>query len=261
MPGKRKSTRAPAIAEKKAKEDMSKLECDLEWKMEGQLKPGVPELIYLDGKDATHSSKVAGFDIDWTIIKTKSGRKFPTGKSDWLFWHDRVPEKLKELHESGTKIVFFTNQGGIEKGKQDIKPLLGKFEDIINAVGIPIQVFVSTGNTHYRKPSTAMWEHMVSQCNGGLEVDLASSIYVGDAAGRTKDWTPGKPKDFSAGDRMFAANIACQFATPEEFFLGKKAGAKFDWASFDIKTFMSAIGDKNPPSKLHSDVRNPVYRY
>lgn len=32
-------------------------------------------------------------------------------------------------------------------------------------------------------------------------------MYVGDAAGRDKEWSPGKPKDFSCDDRKFAANI------------------------------------------------------
>ena len=32
-------------------------------------------------------------------------------------------------------------------------------------------------------------------------------MFVGDAAGRAKNWAPGKPKDFSCGDRMFGFNI------------------------------------------------------
>lgn len=40
-----------------------------------------------------------------------------------------------------------------------------------------------------------------------LQVDLKKSRYVGDAAGRAKNWAPGKPKDFSCSDSMFAANI------------------------------------------------------
>ena len=32
-------------------------------------------------------------------------------------------------------------------------------------------------------------------------------MYVGDAAGRPKEWAPGKPKDFSCSDRKFAANL------------------------------------------------------
>ena len=32
-------------------------------------------------------------------------------------------------------------------------------------------------------------------------------MYVGDAAGRAKDWAPGKPKDFSCSDRKFGVNL------------------------------------------------------
>jgi len=121
---------------------------------------GLPQLVILDGPGALCSSKVAGFDIDWTIIKTKSGRKFPTGLKDREFLHDCVPAKLKELHDGGTKVVFFTNQAGIEKQKITIKELGTKFEAIINAIGVPIQVFMCTGNSHYRKPSVEMWQYM-----------------------------------------------------------------------------------------------------
>lgn len=38
-------------------------------------------------------------------------------------------------------------------------------------------------------------------------MDLKKCKYVGDAAGRAKNWVPDKPKDFSCSDRMFAANI------------------------------------------------------
>ena len=253
MPPKRKSDRAAGIAAKKAKQDISKIEFNLEWKEEGELKPGIPELIYLDGPDATQSSKVAGFDIDYTIIKTKSGRKFATGPSDWVFLYDCVPQKLRDLNKTGTKIAFFTNQMGIEKGKQDVKSLIGKFEDIINDIGIPIQVFISTGSSHFRKPSTEMWKFMAENCNGGTLIDLKESIYVGDAAGRAKNWAPGKPKDFSATDRMFAANIGCTFATPEAFFLGEPE-AKFEWHSLCVEEFLASQKGQKAPEKLHSDV-------
>jgi hypothetical protein len=38
-------------------------------------------------------------------------------------------------------------------------------------------------------------------------VNRSECIYVGDAAGRAKEWAPGKPKDFSCSDRKFAANL------------------------------------------------------
>jgi len=40
-----------------------------------------------------------------------------------------------------------------------------------------------------------------------FQPDMSKCLYVGDAAGRAKEWAPGKPKDFSCSDRMFAANL------------------------------------------------------
>lgn len=252
---KRKSSHAAGSAAKKAKEDEANINFDLDWKMEGELKPGLPQLFYLDGPAALHSRRVASFDIDGTIIKTKSGRAFPTGRADWVFLYSSVPQKLKKLHDGGTKVVFFTNQAGLEKGKADVKQLLGKFEDVINAIGVPIQVFVCPGNCHYRKPCTEMWKFMEANCNGGIEVDLKESVFVGDAAGRPKGWAVGKPKDFSASDRMFAANVGIRFATPEAFFQGEAECSKFQWGSLNPVEFMRSLKEQEQPDRLHSDVR------
>ena len=51
------------------------------------------------------------------------------------------------------------------------------------------------------------WDYFVKNSNNKVEVDLDECTYVGDAAGRPKDWAPEKKKDFSCTDRMFAANI------------------------------------------------------
>jgi bifunctional polynucleotide phosphatase/kinase len=53
--------------------------------------------------------KVAGFDMDGTLIEPKSNKKFGTGPTDWKFWDDSVKTKLSELHKEGFKIVIFTN--------------------------------------------------------------------------------------------------------------------------------------------------------
>jgi len=63
-------------------------------------------------------------------------------------------------------------------------------------------------------------------------------FYVGDAAGRPKNWNPGKKKDFSCSDRLFAINISCKFFTPEEFFLSQKQ-AKFEMPKFDPRNIKS----------------------
>ena len=61
-------------------------------------------------KNCEGRQKVAAFDMDYTLIKTKSGRKFPKNSSDWIFWEsDIVPQKLRKLHEDEFRVVVFTN--------------------------------------------------------------------------------------------------------------------------------------------------------
>ena len=79
--------------------------------------------------------------------------------------------------------------------------------------------------------------------NGGITPDMSASYYVGDAAGRPKGWAPGKKKDFSCGDRMFAANIGIKFMTPEEYFFGEKPPA-FEWHSVNPSEFLKSCKEK-----------------
>ena len=67
---------------------------------------------------------------------------------------------------------------------------------------------------------------MSEHCNGDVAVDIDSSFYCGDAAGRKK---PNGKKDFSCSDRLFAINVGVKFLTPEERFLGKKATEEIIW--------------------------------
>lgn len=62
-------------------------------------------------------TKVAAFDLDFTLVKPNGNAKFPKDADDWIFINDAVVPKLCELHEKGFVFVVFSNQGGIEKGK------------------------------------------------------------------------------------------------------------------------------------------------
>ena len=55
------------------------LKFDLEWKQHGEPTKNLKPLFYLSNSSEGRE-KVAAFDIDFTIIKTKSGKKFPTSK-------------------------------------------------------------------------------------------------------------------------------------------------------------------------------------
>lgn len=99
-----------------------------------------------------------------------------------------------------------TNQAGLEKGKLKYSDMKTKFEAIVSKLDIPVFILASSGETHFRKPATEMWNYFVNTLNKKVVVDMKESYYVGDAAGRPKNWAPGKPKDFSCTDRMFAHN-------------------------------------------------------
>eukprot|EP01083_Nonionella_stella_P029199 80459_1 len=178
------------------------------------------------------ATKIAAFDFDWTVCNPKSGR-FANGRHDWRWWHPLVPKKLRELNDGGFKIVFFTNQAGIEKKKIHPQPLKEKFIDLAKELGFPYQVFIAAATNHNRKPNTTMWDYLLAECNEGVSVDMSACFYVGDAAGREAKWAPTAKRDFSVSDRKFAANVGLKFLTPEEFFLGHKPTKKWKWRSIN----------------------------
>ncbi|XP_034023778.1 bifunctional polynucleotide phosphatase/kinase [Thalassophryne amazonica] len=205
-------------------------------------------LMFYTAAGVKASEKIAGFDIDGCIITTKSGKVFPTGPDDWRILYPEIQPKLASLLTKGYKVVFFTNQLGIAKGKLRPEVFKSKVEDILSTIQLPVQVFVATGPGIYRKPVMGMWNYLCEKANEGVAVDKTQSVYVGDAAGRPENWAPGrKKKDFSCSDRLFALNIRLQFQTPEEYFLGWKS-APYKLPEFDPRELDCTARLYDPPS-------------
>uniref|UniRef100_A0A671SBN5 Bifunctional polynucleotide phosphatase/kinase-like n=1 Tax=Sinocyclocheilus anshuiensis TaxID=1608454 RepID=A0A671SBN5_9TELE len=204
------------------------------------------------------SSKIAGFDVDGCIITTKSGKVFPTSPDDWRVLFPEIQPRLASLLKTGYKVVFFTNQMGISRGKLRPEVFKSKVEDILQTLQLPIQVFASTAPGIYRKPVVGMWEHLCEKANGGVTIDVSQSFYVGDAAGRPANWALGKKKkDFSCSDRLFALNIGLQFHTPEEYFLGWKP-AQFSLPEFDPRKLDSKRRLYDPPDASLTSTKQEV---
>ncbi|XP_045477062.1 uncharacterized protein F21D5.5 [Harmonia axyridis] len=190
------------------------------------------ELLVFTPENCQSQPRIASFDIDGTIIKTKSGLRFPKDKDDWEFNIQLVPKTLKDLYEKQYKLVFFTNQSGVGNDSEKIRNFKYKIENILNALSIPVQVFIALGKGIYRKPVTGMWNFLSDLKNENVQIDIDKSFYVGDAAGREKDWAPKRKKDHSNADRLFALNIGIKFFTPEEYFL-KSSSNPFKMPLFD----------------------------
>ena len=148
-------------------------------------------LLILRFGEPIHSSKIASYDLDGTLIETASGRKFATSASDWKL-KAKVTGKLQSMHREGYKIVIISNQLGISKGKPPVGEYKQKVESIAQALKLPLLLLAATSKDKYRKPGVGMWDHLTGLKNGGVTVDLKKSFYVGDAAGREANWRPGK---------------------------------------------------------------------
>ncbi|KAJ4957355.1 hypothetical protein NE237_014138 [Protea cynaroides] len=177
-------------------------------------------IIYLERDDGLHdSSKIAAFDFDGCLANTSVGR---IGPNEWKLMYPSIPEKLQSLYRDGYKLVIFTNESNIERWKNKrqvaVDSKLGRINNFIEHVKVPIQVFVacglgkSTGQTEdpFRKPKTGMWRILEQQFNSGVPIDMDQSFYVGDAAGRKKD--------HSNADIKFAEALGLKFFLPEDYF-------------------------------------------
>lgn len=58
----------------------------------------------------TASTQIAAFDLDGTLIRPKSGLKFPRNAADWSLLRRDTKERLNTLIQTGYAIVIISNQ-------------------------------------------------------------------------------------------------------------------------------------------------------
>ena len=168
----------------------------------------------------------AGFDLDYTIIKTKSKKKFPVDKDDWMYLHENTHSFLKTLSETHN-IVIFSNQAGL-KNLVKKEAFMEKIVNIVKDLSIPIKIYISIENGFFRKPLTGLWNVYNSLKSNTIDCNTSDSntedFYCGDAAGRKND--------FSDTDYMFSQNIGVKFYTPEQLFLNKKEVIEYKMSNY-----------------------------
>ncbi|ORX41001.1 polynucleotide kinase 3 phosphatase-domain-containing protein [Kockovaella imperatae] len=160
------------------------------------------------------------YDFDGTLIKTSSGKRFPSGREDWAWWHPSVPGKLRAEHEAGKHLVVISNQGDKRPNvRAEWRAKLPLVAAKLPA-GVPLRILAALDKDKYRKPRTGLYD-ILDQVyrDHGLEIDIERSLFVGDAAGRLGG-VKGQFRDHADTDLKFALNIGVPFLTPEEYFLG-----------------------------------------
>jgi bifunctional polynucleotide phosphatase/kinase len=199
--------------------------------------------------------KLAIFDMDGTLIKTRSGKKYPENSTDWEWWDAKVIPTLQDLAARGYAIIIVTNQAGAEKStirREEILELVENvFQDLLDVCEAKhVQLYIALANDVYRKPNTTIFEKYIwpkLQTPADRE-DHYEIFYVGDAAGREGD--------FSDSDRKFAFNLhlllkfelssrspKVKFYTPEEYFLNLSVEKK-TWRGFDPQAYFQLAKSK-----------------
>jgi bifunctional polynucleotide phosphatase/kinase len=146
------------------------------------------------------TSKFAIFDMDGTLIKTNSGKRFPLDSYDWKWLDPQIPERISGLVTAGWNIVIATNQS---KFNNEVK---SKIEMICASLKVDMIVMVSTGYTKYRKPMRGFMDCLLANYN----VDHDDSFFVGDAM--------DKNIDHSNCDINFAKNAGIKFFFAHHYF-------------------------------------------
>jgi bifunctional polynucleotide phosphatase/kinase len=188
----------------------------MEWKYEYENDKKV--FIYGSYGKINDAEKIAGFDLDGTIITTQSGNKFPRDKDDWKFMYGNkkgnndlsrtsktvTVKKIQKFVDDGYRIIIFSNQGGL-KNDSKLNAWKSKIDDIIKIIDIPIEIYGALGDSVYRKPFPTLWK--LGTSNNKNE----KSFFCGDMCGRKND--------NGDTDLKFAINNKIKFYAPEEIFL------------------------------------------
>lgn len=133
--------------------------------------------------------KLVIFDVDGTLVKTKTGGPFRKAADDWQ-WLPRRLHKLFQLEIAGTKVALATNQGGVAFGYLDPDEISSELGKMAKEAHIP---FVAMCFSHpnatieqfkedspRRKPAPGMLLEII-EASGEKIQDV---LYVGD---RTED--------------------------------------------------------------------------
>lgn len=154
--------------------------------------------------------RLAGFDLDSTLILSANGDKYSKTATDWVWAYPGVPETLRRLHEDGWTIAIFSNRKGapwMHKKAQE------KLEAIMKKLGFEVWVFFATKDDEYRKPNNGMMTLFIE--SAGITQWTDDSFYCGDAAGST---SPDKWHRWGDADIGFALNSEIPFKEPQDVF-------------------------------------------
>ncbi len=174
-------------------------------------------------KEVTPNKKVSLclFDLDSTLIQTKSGKVHPVDENDWKWFSEDVMKVLKEKYTGENQyICIVSNQMNLleeskKKKRESFEKKIQMLEEEFKKNQIQMSYMIAVDDDYYRKPLTGTYEFIKEYIKkSGSEVVRGKSFYCGDACGRKGD--------FSSSDLYYSHNNKLEFYTPEHIFLNEE---------------------------------------
>jgi bifunctional polynucleotide phosphatase/kinase len=184
--------------------------------------------------------KMAGFDLDSTLIKTRTGKTFPKDSNDWQWMFDRTIDELSKLNKDNYRIIIITNQSGIKDDLNKLQEMKKKIELIELELKVPYEIYILPYKDVFRKPFPTILNI--------INPDINTSFFCGDAGGRQSD--------HSDTDIKFAYNGLIEFKTPERLFL-KDTSSKGK-IEYPIEQYDNSIIDGSYYFKVNSKSKSKL---
>ena len=143
-------------------------------------------LLFLDNhnnfkKNSSGQQKLAIFDLDNTLIQTKSGNIFTREDKDWTWQFDSVPDVLRRLYHNGYSIIIVSKQMGVYKGYFTKTFIMQKINQMLFELKLPVSALVSINDDHCRKPCIGSYfyllKYILQESSYGIYIDQKKKIF------------------------------------------------------------------------------------
>ena len=151
------------------------------------------------------------FDVDGTLVTSKSGRLWAQDEKDWIFLGD-IPGTLDRLHKEGWTVALVSNQGTWSASSDASNKFTSILEALYEANGWTpwCLVAIDKKDKVYRKPGRGLYDLLLKEIGAVKEVRMC-----GDAVGVRDPYAPYQWSDVDSG---FAKAIGASFVRPVDLF-------------------------------------------
>ncbi len=162
------------------------------------------------------SALISLFDIDGTLVVSKSGRRYASDANDWVFVSPAIVSHFNELNAAGRVVALVSNQSAWTTSDASRSKITDILSILHNSNGWAPWCLVATApikqkDAVYRKPGRGLFDKLVEQL-GMAPTDVTM---CGDAVGPDD---PNPAYRWASSDRDFATAIGATFQRPCDVF-------------------------------------------